>query len=567
MSCKRKSLWLLTFIGSSIVLLCPFCVASAEGDANLVELEKIVKPAVVTIETYDKKGKLLGNSSGFFINKQGHLITNYHVLKGAYSAIVKTFDGKEYPVKLVLAESEELDLIKVSVDIPEKATKFVEVTNTVPEVAERVLVVGNPFGLEQTVSEGVISGIRDIPTIGKVFQVSAPLHPGSSGGPVLNMKGQVIGIVIFGTWDAEQNMGFAVSGEQVLTLKLRKNKKSLAEWTSSVPEREIDVWNLYLNGLMFIWVGEYEKSLDCFQKVIDANKFSAEAWFYAGYLYGKLGRHQEEIEAYKQTIRIRPVSLREHFILARAYFYLGMTYDELGRHLDAIEAFKRVIRINPDFADAHCNLGNVYAKLRRYEEAIEAYKQAIHIEPDRAGFHTNLGATYGNLGRYQQEIKAYRQAILIKPDYAKAYIGLGAAYDALGQYEAAIENSKQAIRIKPDDTADYAMAYFNLGIGYGKLRRYQEAVEAFKQAIRIKPDFAEAYLNLGGTYGNLGRYREEIKVLKQAIRIKPDYARAHFFLGYAYTLVEDKESAFEEYEILKTLDKDLANKLFNLIYK
>ncbi|MBA7631579.1 Photosystem I assembly protein Ycf3 [subsurface metagenome] len=566
MNRKRNRFCVLTFI-ASIVLFCPFYGPSAIADVNLVELEKIVKPAVVTIETYDKKGKPLGNGSGFFINKQGHLITNYHVLKGAYSTIVKTFDGKEYPVKLILAESETTDLIKVSVDIPEQMVKFIELSQNTPEVGERVIVVGSPLGLEQTVSEGIVSAIRDIPTIGKIFQISAPSFPGSSGGPVLNMKGQVIGIVTFGTWNAEQNMDFAVSGEQVLTLKLGKNKKSLTEWTSSVPEKEIDVWNLYLKGLMFIWVGEYEKSLDCFQKVIDANKFSAEAWFYAGYLYGKLGRHQEEIEAYKQTIRIRPVSLREHLILDRAYLHLGITCYELGRYQDAIEAYKRVIRINPDFADAHYNLGMTYSKLGHDSEAIESYKRAISVNPAYAEAYYNLGTTYGNLGRYQQEIKAYRQAIHFKPDYAKAYLNLGAAYDGLGQYKAAIEAAKQAIRIKPDDAMDYAMAYLNLGIGYGKLSRYQEAIEAFKQAIRIKPDFAKAYLNLGGTYGNLGRYREEIKVLKQAIRIKPNYVRAHFFLGYAYTLVEDKESAFEEYEILKTLDKDMANQLFNLIYE
>jgi len=566
MSCKRKRLWLLTFIGS-VVLLCQFYSPSVKADVNLVELEKIVKPAVVTIETYDKKGKPLGSSSGFFINKQGHLITNYHVLKGAYSTIVKTFDGKEYPVKLVLAESETTDIIKLLVDIPEQMVKFIELSQNTPEVGERVIVAHSPLGLKQTVSEGIVSTVRDIPTIGKIFQISAPIYPGSSGSPVLDMEGQVMGIVFFGTWTLEENMGFAVSGEQILALKLGKNKKTLAEWTSRLSEKEIDVWNLYLKGLMFIWVGEYEKSLDCIQKVIDANLFSAEAWFSAGCIYGKLDRHQEEIEAYKQAIRIRPVSLREHLILERAYFYLGMTYDELGRHLDAIEAYKQVIRINPDFADAHYNLGNTYCNLGRYGEAVEVYKNVIKLKPDHAEAHYNLGTTYGKLGRYQQEIKAYRQAIHIKPDYAKAYLNLGAAYDGLGQYKAAIEAVKQAIRIKPDDTMDYAMAYLNLGMGYGKLSRYQEAIEAFKQAIRIKPDFAEAYLNLGGTYGNLGRYREEIKVLKQAIRIKPDYARAHFFLGYAYTLVEDKESAFEEYEILKTLDKDLANKLFNLIYK
>jgi len=528
MVCKRNSLWVFSLI-TSIVILCPFYGPSAKGGVNLVELEKMVRPAVVTIETYDKKGKSLGSSSGFFINKQGHLITNYHVLKGAYRAMVKTFDGKEYSVKLVLAESETTDLIKVSVDIAEQMVKFIEVSQNMPDVGERVILVGSPLGLEQTVSEGVISGIRDIPTIGKIFQISAPLHPGTSGGPVLNVKGQVIGIITFGTWDAEQNMGFAVCGEQLSTLKLAKNKKSLAEWTSSVPEREIDVWNLYLKGLMFVWAGDYEKSLDCVQKVIDANLFSAEAWFSAGCIYSKLGRHQEEIQAYKQTIRIRPVKLHDHLILARAYFYLGMTYDELGRHLDAMEAYKQLIRINPDFADAHYNLGNTYSNLGRYSEAVEAYTEAIRLRPDHAEAYYNLGLAHSKFGRYQEEIEAYKQAIRIKPNYAKAY--------------------------------------YNLGVSFDGLCRYQDAIEAFKQAIRIKPDYVDAQCYLGAAYGKLGRHREATEAFKQAIRIDPDCAKAHFNLGLTYLLVGDKSSAREEYRILKDLDKDLANEIFDLIYK
>lgn len=537
MNRKRNRFCVLYFIAVTLVV-CPTFNASVIGNVNLVELEKMVRPVVVTIETYDKKGKPLGSSSGFFINKQGHLITNYHVLKGAYSAMVKTFDGKEYSVKLVLAESETTDLIKVSVDIPEQTVKFIELSQNTPEVGNLVIVVGNPWGLKQTVSEGVISGIRDIPAIGKVFQISTAVSlglsgsvaPGSSGSPVINMKGQVIGVATTGPWSGEQNICFAISGEQVLALNLQKNEKTPAEWTSSISGKETgQEWDLYLKGLVFIWAGEYEKSLVCFKKIIDLNKFSAGAWFYAGCCYDKLGRHLEEIEAYKQTILIKPVNLQDYLIVENAYLNLGIVYYELGRNSEAIKAYKQAININPDLADAHYNLGIIYSKLGRNNEAIEAYKHTIRIKPEHAEAHYNLGTTYGNLGRYQQEIKAYRQAIHIKPDYAKAY--------------------------------------YNLGVSLDGLRRYQDAIEAFKQAIRIKPDYVDAQCYLGAAYGKLGRHREATEAFKQAIRINPNCAKAHFNLGLTYFLVGDKSSAREEYRILKDLDKDLANELFNLIYK
>jgi tetratricopeptide (TPR) repeat protein len=95
----------------------------------------------------------------------------------------------------------------------------------------------------------------------------------------------------------------------------------------------------------------------------------------------------------------------------------------------------------------------------------------------------------------------------------------------------------------------------------------QEAIDEYKQTIKIKPDYADAYINLGVTYYKLGRHQDAIEAYKQAIRIKPDFVLAHYNLGVAYLVTGDKESALEEYKILKTLDTEQANKLFNLINK
>jgi tetratricopeptide (TPR) repeat protein/uncharacterized RDD family membrane protein YckC len=247
---------------------------------------------------------------------------------------------------------------------------------------------------------------------------------------------------------------------------------------------------------------------------------------------------------------------------ADVWFYLGYCYDELGRWQDAIESYKQAIRIKPDYALAHYNLGVAYDKLGRYQDAIESSKQAIRIKPDYAEAHYNLGYCYGSLGRWQDAIESFKQAIRIKPDYAEAHCYLGVAYGKLGHWQEAMEPYKQAIRIKPD----YAEAHYNLGYCYDELGRYQDAIESYKQAIRIKPD-AEAHFNLGITYDKLGRYQDAIESYKQAIRIKPDCAEAHYNLGNAYLLVGDKSSALKEYKILKTLDTEQANRLFNLIYK
>ena len=164
---------------------------------------------------------------------------------------------------------------------------------------------------------------------------------------------------------------------------------------------------------------------------------------------------------------------------------------------------------------------------------------------------------------YQDAVESCKQAIRIKPDLAEAHCGLGAAYDDLGHYQDAIESCKQAIRIKPD----LAEAHCNLGVAYGQLGRYQDAIESCKQAIRIKPDYANAHFTLGSAYGQLDRWQDAVESYKQAIKIKPDDSEAHYNLGFAYLRVSDKDSTLKEYKILKNLDTEKANKLFDLIYK
>jgi tetratricopeptide (TPR) repeat protein len=246
-----------------------------------------------------------------------------------------------------------------------------------------------------------------------------------------------------------------------------------------------------------------------------------------------------------------------------AYGNLGVAYVNLNSYNKAIDAYQQAIKINPEYAFAYHALGVACAKLSRYQDAIESYKQAIRIKPDEADAHYNLGNSYAKLGRWPEAIDAYKQAIRIQPDLADVYRNLGNAYARLGRYQDAIEFYKQAIRRKPDD----AEAEFDLGNACYALGRRPEAIETFRQAIGIKPDYAEAYYNLGIAYDDLGRYAEAIDAYKQAVRIKPDDDEAHCRLGAAYLAIGDKNSALAEYNILKSLNSELANKLLKEINK
>jgi protein O-mannosyl-transferase len=198
-----------------------------------------------------------------------------------------------------------------------------------------------------------------------------------------------------------------------------------------------------------------------------------------------------------------------------------------------------------------------------WNNSFTLFSHVLEVTQSNYIAHNNLGIIYGKLGRYQDAIEEYKQAIKIKPGYVSAHSNLGDIYAKLGRYQDAIESSKQAIRIQPD----FVLAHHNLGVVYGNLGRYQDAIEEYQQAIRINPYLAEAHCNLGVAYYKLGRYQDAIEANKQAIRIKPDFVLAHYNLGVAYLVTGDKSSALEEYEVLKTLDIEQANNLFNLINK
>ena len=236
---------------------------------------------------------------------------------------------------------------------------------------------------------------------------------------------------------------------------------------------------------------------------------------------------------------------------------LGAVYGRLGEEARAIKAYEQAIRVNPDAAKAQRNLGIRYGKAGRSGEAIAAFKRAIEIEPGYLAAYHDLGNAYNEAGRHSEAIMAYKQAIARKPDDAVGYSNLGVVYGRMGRYEEAIRAFRRAIEKKKD----YAEAYYNLGTLYSKQGKHGEAVEAFEEAIRIRPNSGEAHYNLGISYGQLEKYAEAIASFKEAIRVMPDYAPAHVHLVIGYLTVGEKSLALEELEVLRGIDKVLAEKL------
>lgn len=524
---------------------------------SLSDLVKKVVPSVVAINVFDEHRILKTIGTGFFVKEEGVLVTNYHVIEEGIRAEAKLADGQILSIEGVLLENMEEDLALLSTWDTKRSFPALKLADSDVEIGQSVFVVGSPFGFEGTVSDGIVSAVRDIPQMGRLLQITAPISKGSSGGPVLNLKGEVVGVATC-YYKEGQNLNFAIPVDRLINLlscgPMRPRK--LSEWPRKKEAWSDSSFGLWAIATYFLENCNYNIAIDYLKRSIQKDPTFAEAYCNLGVAYGKLGLYYEAAEAYKHAIRVSP---------NHAYIYcnLGSAYGELGRNYDAVEAFQQSIRIDPNYAEAYHGLGVGYYKLGRHHEAVETFKEGIQIAPDNVSIHYNLGITYRDLGSYSEAIEALKQAIQLKPDFTEAYNDLGIICGELGHYDQAVQAFKQAIQINPDNVE----AHNNLGASLGELGRNDEAIMALEQAIQRNPNYADAYYNLGRIYGKLGRYIDAIEAFKQAIRINPDYADAHRNLGVAYLVTGDKILTLEQYKILKKLDEGKAAELFNLIYK
>ncbi|MGH9700158.1 MAG: S1C family serine protease [Candidatus Acidiferrales bacterium] len=182
---------------------------SAQPRKDIPSIARAANGVIVSIITSDKDGHPVAQGSGFLVTKDGRIVTNYHVIKGASSAIVKLPDGAFYAVDGVVAFDKARDLAVIKAH----GQNFHVVTlgnSDRVQVGEEVVAIGSPLSLEATVSSGIVSGIRNIQEEGgKFLQVTAPISPGSSGGPLFNMAGEVIGITTLYLKGGE-NLNFAI---------------------------------------------------------------------------------------------------------------------------------------------------------------------------------------------------------------------------------------------------------------------------------------------------------------------------------------------------------------------
>ena len=183
-----------------------------QKELSITDIIQANRESVVTVKT------AAGIGSGFFINREGQIVTNKHVLSNPDGAEIKTISGNVYKVQKVIHEDPAADLVIASTDATSRESKPVSINAVLPVVGEKIIVIGSPLGLEQTVSDGIVSALRSNQQSIEFIQITAPVSPGNSGGPLLNMRGEVIGVATF-QYNSGQNLNFCVAASRISGLQ------------------------------------------------------------------------------------------------------------------------------------------------------------------------------------------------------------------------------------------------------------------------------------------------------------------------------------------------------------
>lgn len=202
----------------------PACVGAENNVETLVEQ---AKKSVVQITFSGRDGKQQGLGTGFIISADGLIATNLHVVGEARPITVELSDKRELPVKVVYASDRVLDLALLKVDAKDLPALPLADSDKVKD-GQPIVTLGNPLGLKYSVVTGVVSGRREMDGR-QMLQIAMPIEPGNSGGPVLNARGEVLGVVTMKSL-VTNNLGFAVAINHLKPLIEKPNPVPMSKW-------------------------------------------------------------------------------------------------------------------------------------------------------------------------------------------------------------------------------------------------------------------------------------------------------------------------------------------------
>mgnify|MGYP001374606336 FL=1 len=412
---------------------------------NAEQIIEMNKPALISIwyhtdnyysyYSFTTIDTTLLNGSGFIFSEDGLIGTNYHVVDGIDSLLVKTSDGTFYDAELlIIDEKNDMAILRIK---NANGTKFPTIrfaNSDALKVGQEVFAIGSPLGYEYTISQGIIAGIRDNEKVSftdpvtyspieknfeKVIQITAAISPGNSGGALFNRKGEVIGITTY-TYSGYGNLNFAIA---INSFVYFMNSVDLANIDNNEEAKKKRQESLYLSNLrlagnfkseatynwMYVKQKDTMKTLDTFivkqDSIARMNFNKAEAFYY-------------------KCIDIAPDSFTVYREMMDLYVYC----ENFNKAEDLYDTIKTRFQSDSLLSLLSQSLANAYTTNKEYKKALEFYEKMSAKDTSDIYLRYQIGNIYEKMNKNSRAVKEYKKIIKRDPTYTQALIQIGAIY-------------------------------------------------------------------------------------------------------------------------------------------
>jgi tetratricopeptide (TPR) repeat protein/S1-C subfamily serine protease len=561
--------------------------SSAEAEADLAEK---VKPSVVELRLTSPKFLIRG--SAFVVDAQGTIVTNFHVIEDATAGVVVFSDKTEAPIAGYLAISPENDIAILRVQCSPEKLHALPLAAVPPRIMQPVMAFGSPRGLSGTVTDGKVSALRRGAELGEptpdrqLIQTTAPISNGNSGGPLVDMKGAVVGVNTFSLADGE-NLNFAVSVVHVRsalsavdgTVQSLPVPRAHQEKVNARPEI-VDLTHdpsgaALLVGVRKVAVLVTESGTTATAKLEQLVSASAQAAFQGSDLQvvtevsgsdallfvdvnasgpsrgSNLDYVVEAFVCQRQTLSDGTVRLAITWSDFRQEAAPSVAAVDEVRHL-AQSLFDGLLlarggagalpaepTVRPPAYDAAADEAQARTLLNSAKSLAAARRPAAKWLWRVVDKHPFTPAAQE---ARQLLIDFYTGLIREDPGDGEAYRQRARVYVGEDDFDKAIADFTEAIGRDPKNP----WAYCGRATVHFRKSEYDEAITDYTEAIRLDPKNAGTHFSRGGAYGTKGENDKAIADYTEAIRLNPKYAIAYHWRGVAFSEKGDYDAAIAD---------------------
>jgi tetratricopeptide (TPR) repeat protein len=570
--------------------------------ATSTEIYARASQAVLVLEGRDAKGKPQVQATATALG-DGQAVTHCDLLNSAEKWVV--IQGQRDFVAYPREHDEARNLCRLDVPGLQVAKPEIVPLEQV-RVGQRVYAIGNALGLGLSLSEGLVSGIRDMDGESWI-QTTAALAPGSEGGALFDDQGRLLGLTDYRKRDG-QNVNFAApaawlteivnrAGQSDSTGKLHteatrlnqaRDWKGLAElaadWSRRQPKQ----------GEPWIWLGvaqnslkDYQSAADAFEKALartpgsisislalagnrillkqpgkalevvrsalESHQEDASLWFAKGSVELALEHADLAEQAFQETVRLDS----QHEM---AWVHLFDAAFNRGDYRTAQQYASHLTEIDPARGDYWMRLAQAYLRQGRPARATQAIQRANTITPGNGEVLMLLGIIQATLNQPGQAIATYKQSLAAKPlQPAWVWHRLGNAYYQVNLYPEAIAALREAVRLDPDQLSHQS----ELGIMLKDDGQDEEALKLFQTLCGKIPKDPLPWRQVGFIQANLGNYNQAIASLEQSLRLSPDQQQVWHVLGQVYAMTGQPTEVRRVYQRLRGIDPMRAEQLYS----